>query len=90
MAWQATTGSILEARAHRRDRLAGVGSVIDIPAGTRLEVARVDERWDNVHAMIVQGCALTVDPRVLDGGSRGEIVTEKIRGEVLICLVPTV
>ena len=63
MAWQPTRGSILLARAPHRYRVPGVGRVIDIPAGTHFELARVDERWDNVHAMIVQSYDLTVDLR---------------------------
>ena len=71
-----TVGSVLVARHPRRLRWASVGRpVIEIPAGTRLEVTRLDGRWDHTHAEIVSTFRFTLHLKVLDGGSAGEIVT---------------
>jgi hypothetical protein len=43
------------------------GPVIDIPAGACLEIVRLDERWDNTHAMIVRTYKISLDLRVLTG-----------------------
>lgn len=41
------------------------------------------ERWDNRHAMIVQDWHVTVDLKLLDGPSAGELITETVVGEVV-------
>jgi hypothetical protein len=79
-----TVGSALVARYSNRLRWASVGQpVIEIPAGTRLEVTRLDGRWDHTHALILCTYRFTLHLKVLDGGSAGEMVTVTTKGEVL-------
>ncbi len=54
--------------------------------GTRLEVVRLDERWDNIHAMIVRDHKITIDMRVLTGPSAGEVITQTLTGSVVTAL----
>jgi hypothetical protein len=68
MGLEAVVGSIVVARYPHRCRLAiRDGPVIDIPAGACLEIVRLDERWDNTHAMIVRTYKISLDLRVLTG-----------------------
>jgi hypothetical protein len=77
-------GSMVVARYPRRFRMAtSVRSVIDIPAGACLEIVRLDERWDNTHAMIARTYKISLDLRVCTGPSAGEIVTLNIAGSVV-------
>ena len=57
--------------------------VIDIPAGSRLEIVGLDERWDNTHAMIVRDYKISLDLRVLSGLFAGEIVRVTLAGSVV-------
>lgn len=84
--WEPAVGTVIVSLAHRRLRLAGADRVVDIPEGARLEVVAADARWDNTHAMIIQAHVLRLDLRVLDGASRGEVVREVTRGEVVTVL----
>jgi len=74
-------GSILLARGPHRMRSAT--QLIDIQTGTRLEVIRFDERWDNTHAMIIRRYVITLDLRLLDGPHQGELLTLDFRDDVV-------
>ena len=53
------------------------------PGRDRLRVARVDERWDNTHAMTVRGYRFTLDLRVLDGPSHDASIDVQNEGATL-------
>ena len=77
-------GSLCRAVADHSFRLAVVGSpVIAIPRGTMLRVARLDEHWDNSHALMARFAHITASLRVLDGPGAGEEVAVVITGEAL-------
>lgn len=59
---------------------------VALPAQTRLRLARVDERWDNTHAMTVRGYRFTLRLMVLDGPSRGASIDVQIEGNVIDAL----
>ncbi len=77
-------GSICRAVADHNLRLPGVGSpVVMIPRGTRLRIARIHERWDNSHALIMRFVEAMASLRVLDGPGEGEEVAVAITGEAV-------
>ena len=77
-------GSLFRAVADHSLRLAVVGSpVISVPRGTLLRIARLDERWDNSHALIARFAHVHASLRVVDGPSAGEEVAVVITGEVM-------
>lgn len=80
------TGSLVVARYPHRSRAALHSKPVDIAYWTRLEIISLDERWNNVHAMIVRDYEITLVLQVIDGSSAGEVVTELLRGSVVPAL----
>jgi hypothetical protein len=56
---------------------------IELTNGTTLEVATLDESWDNTHAMIFRTAFITADLRVVDDPRAGEIVRITFSEEVV-------
>lgn len=83
MTWMPQVGAELLVARSRVWRAPQSGWDVALPAGTRLRVARVDERWDNTHATIVRGYRFTLDLRVLDGPSHGASIGVQIEGNVI-------
>jgi hypothetical protein len=65
----------------RRAPSTGWDAVLE--TGTRLRVTRIEEPWDNTHAMIIRGYRFTLHLRVLDGPSRGQLMDLKVDGSVI-------
>ena len=77
-------GSTCRAVADQSLRLAIVGTpVVWIPSGTLLRITRLDERWDNAHALIARSAQVMASLRVLDGPSRGEEIAVVIAADAV-------
>lgn len=77
-------GSVCRVVADHSFRLAVAGRpVLEIPRGTRLRIAWLDERWDNPHALIAAFAEICATLRILDGPSAGEEVAIVIAGDAV-------
>ncbi len=83
-AMRPVVGSLCRAVADHSLRLAVVGRpVLVIPRGTRLRIARLDERWDNSHALIAAFAEIRATLCILDGPSAGEEIAIVIAGDAV-------
>jgi hypothetical protein len=76
-------GSLLVAKyPHRLLWATDDRKAIDIPAGTRFQIVRVEGGWDHTHAMVCSSYQFLFHLRILEGNSAGRLVRVASRGEV--------